>query len=430
VAKTTMQVELSSFAKKFAAVTTLLAAGVIYLTCSAEQFLAAHYSKSPDYAHLARAVALDSGNAQYHDNLGRYFISQQSNRAALLSLQTATRLNPHSAKYWVDLAAAQQSLGDATSESHSLEEALLADPHTPRIAWDAANIYFTQGLREDALKLFRSVLENDPVYMGAALNTCWRIRPEIDPLLTSVVPPQADAAFLEFLVAHNETTAANKVWERMFSLQQPVERRYLFEYLRYLIVSREVSQASLVWQQAGKLAGLEAYQPSSENLLVNGDFSLDILDGGFDWVHREVKGASLALDPTEMHSSSRSLRITFDGPGITDAGIVQVIPVDPDTTYDFSGFFKTQDMDGAGGMEFAISDAYGNTPLFMSEDLRDADFWKETGGSFTTGPETSLIMIRVARVPLGSPIRGKVWIDGLRLVRREKKLELAQKETR
>jgi len=81
-------------------------------------------------------------------------------------------------------------------------------------------------------------------------------------------------------------------------------------------------------------------------------------------------------------------------------------------------------------MEFAISDAYNNTPLFMSEDLRDADFWKETGGSFTTGPETSLIMLRVARVPSGSPIRGKLWIDGPRLVRRERKVEMAQKEPR
>ena len=87
-------------------------------------------------------------------------------------------------------------------------------------------------------------------------------------------------------------------------------------------------------------------------------------------------------------------------------------------------------MDGAGGMEFAFSDAYKNTTLFLSEDLRDADFWKETGGTFSTGPETTLIALRIARVPSGSPIRGKLWIDGLRLVRREKEINLAQKEAR
>jgi len=134
---------------------------------------------------------------------------------------------------------------------------------------------------------------------------------------------------------------------------------------------------------------------------------------------RAVRGVSLALDPTEIHSSSRSLRITLDGPGIEDAGIVQLVPVEPRTTYEFSGAYKAEGMDGAGAMEFGINDAYKDTPLFMSEDLSDAYFWKQVGGNFTTGPDTSLIILRVARVPSGSPIRGKLWIDGLRMVRVE-----------
>jgi hypothetical protein len=52
----------------------------------------------------------------------------------------------------------------------------------------------------------------------------------------------------------------------------------------------------------------------------------------------------------------------------------------------------------------------------MSEELRDADFWKKTGGAFTTADDSQLVMVRVVRVPSGSPIRGKLWIDGLQLV--------------
>jgi tetratricopeptide (TPR) repeat protein len=415
-----MQLELRSIAKKLGVTACLLVFAISYVTVSARQFLASHYSESQDPDRLRRVVSLDRGNAQYADDLGRYLLTVgQSPHAAMPWLQAATHLNPNSAKYWVDVAAAQQSLGDVMGEKDSLGHALQADPHTPRIAWDAANLYLAQGSLEDALKLFHSVLENDPVYLSAALNTCWRIRPDIDVLLASVVPPQADSAFLEYLVANKETAAANKVWERMFSLQQPLDRRNLFEYLRYLVLNHEASQAARVWQQAANLSDLAAYQPSSENLLINGDFSLEMLDGGFDWVHRTVRGVSLALDPTELHSSSRSLRITLDGPGIEDVGLVQLVPVDPHATYEFSGFYKAEGMDGAGAMEFAINDAYNNTPLFMSEDLRDADFWKQVGGTFTAGPDTNLIILRVARVPSGSPIRGKLWIDGLRMVRTE-----------
>jgi Carbohydrate binding domain len=139
------------------------------------------------------------------------------------------------------------------------------------------------------------------------------------------------------------------------------------------------------------------------------------LNGGFEWVHRKTPGVSLALDPNEAHSSSRSLSITFDGPGIYDAGISQIIAVEPKTRYEFSAFYKAEDMEGAGGVEFAIQDAYQQTNFLMSEDLRDADFWKKTGGSFTTGADTELVILRLIRVPSGSPIRGKLWIDGLQL---------------
>ncbi|HEV2699569.1 MAG TPA: hypothetical protein VGU90_16370, partial [Terriglobales bacterium] len=111
-----------------------------------------------------------------------------------------------------------------------------------------------------------------------------------------------------------------------------------------------------------------------------------------------------------------SLRITFDGPGIRDAGISQIVAVEPNTSYEFSAFYKAADMEGAGGMEFAIQDAYKATSFFASEDLGDADFWKKTGGSFTTGQDTQLIMVRILRVPADSPIRGKLWLDGLKLV--------------
>lgn len=420
--------ELGSVAKKAAVVGAVFIAAAAYLGFATTQYLAAHYSDSQDLTQLKRAASLDPGNAESAEVLGRYLLTaQQSPDAALPWLERAASLDPHAADYWVDLAVAQQSLGKIDQEKLALEQALHADPHTPKIAWTAANLYLARGAWDDALRLFHSVLENDPVYMSAALSTCWKIRPDIDSLLAGVVPPQADAAFLEFLIANKQTDAADKVWQRIFSLHQQIERRHLFEYVRYLILEHDVEQASLVWQQAGKLAGLEAYQPSSENLLVNGDFSMDILDGGFDWVHRDVKGSSLALDPTEMHSGARSLRIVLDGPGINDAGIVQLVPVEPGAAYEFSGFYKAQDMDGAGGMEFSLNDAYKDTPLFMSEDLHDADYWKQTGGTFMTGPETRLILLRVARVPSGSPIRGKLWIDGLKLVRRSMP-DLSQKD--
>jgi len=85
-------------------------------------------------------------------------------------------------------------------------------------------------------------------------------------------------------------------------------------------------------------------------------------------------------------------------------------------------------MDGAGGPKFAIQDLYRETSFYMSDDLRNSDFWRKTDGTFTTGPDTHLLVLRVARVPEGSPIKGKLWIDGLQLVRSDSVRPSAAKE--
>ena len=413
-----MQLELRQPAKRVAVAAALFFLTAAYLTLTAAAFLAAHFSADPDPVRLRRAARLDPANAEYRYLVGRYeLLAGQSPQAALPWLEAATALNPHSAKYWLNLAIAHQSLGDTTSERPALERALAADPRTPDVAWQAATLFLAQGSTEDAMREFRVVMENDTSRAPQAINLCWKIRPDIDYLLANVMPPSVYAPFLQYLIGKQETGAAARVWEKNFAAQQPLERSDLFAYIRYLIAHREVAQATLVWQQAATLAGLAAYQPASENLLINGDFSMEVLNGGFDWLHQKTLGVSLALDPNDAHSSSQSLRITFEGPGIVDAGIRQLVPVEPNTTYEFSAFYKAQEMDGAGGPKFAIQDLYRETPFYMSDDLRNSDFWRKTDGTFTTGPDTHLLVLRVARVPERSPIKGKLWIDGLQLVR-------------
>ncbi len=405
-------------AKKLAVFAALSLAAAAYIALAAAAFLATHFSVDPDAARLQRAAWLDPGNAEYPYRIGRYqLLAGQSPQAAIPWLEKAVALNSHSAKYWLDLAIARQSIGDTDSERTALQHALAADPRTPDVAWQAANLYLVQGSLDAAMREFRVVMQNDPSRAPEAISLCWKMHPDIDSLLATVVPANVYDSFLELLISKNQPDAAAKLWDKMFSAQQPLDRSILFGYMRYLIARQDAAQASIVWQQAANLSGLAAYQASSENLLINGDFSMPVLNGGFDWMHQPVTGVSLALDPNDAHSSPQSLRITFEGPGISDAGIRQLVPVDPNTTYEFSGFHKAEDMGGAGGPKFAIQDLYRETEFYMSDDLRNSDFWRKVDGTFMTGPDTHLVVLRIARIPEGSPIKGKLWIDGLQLVR-------------
>jgi tetratricopeptide (TPR) repeat protein len=391
----------------------------LYMGFATREFLAAHFSDLTDLASLKTAVKLQPGNANLRYRLGQHFLLvEQSPEAAVEYYKAAVALNPHQAHYWLDLASAYRLLSNPEGQRESLEHAIVADPRTPDVAWEAANFYLIQGDTDKALREFHVVLESDLSLASLALQRCLRIDPSLNTILTQVLPPDTQVYFalLDILMLKKDTTGAAKVWAQLAQLRQPLEARRIFDYIRYLIDQREIGQARLVWQQAANMAGLSAYQPSPENLVINGDFSLPVLNGGFDWLYHKSADVSLALDPTQPHFGSRSLSVVFDSPGIEDAGIQQLIPVQPNASYEFSAYFKAEDMQGSGGPQFSVQDFYSGATYFTSEDLKNAGFWKLASGSFITAPDAKLLLLRLRRSPAGSPIRGRLWIDGIRLV--------------
>jgi tetratricopeptide (TPR) repeat protein len=396
---------------------TLLLA-VAYIAICATRFAAAYLSGRPELTRLRWAVRLEPDNAEYRYLEGRYYrLVVRDANAALPSYRAAVSLNPHNARYWFDLAAAYQFLDYTDGQRDALEHALRADPTTPEVAWQAANFYVVQGDMDNAMKEIGIVLAYDPQLTSVALPLCWRLKPDIDALLRDVIPPTVGvyASFLDYLVSQKQLAAANKVWVRLTQLHQPVERQSVFSYIRGLLSDGEVEQARTVWQQAASLSDLSAYQPTSENLIINGDFSLDILNGGFDWLYNRSPQVGLTLDPTRPHTGNRSLLISFDASSIRDAGIRQAVPVSPNTTYQFSAYYRAEGLYGAGGVQFSVQDVYDGTTYFVSDDMENVDFWKQVGGDFVTGPQARLLVVHIQRAPPG-PIKGKLWIDGVRLM--------------
>ena len=405
-------------AKKFALLLTVLFMAAVYVGVSALELAGSYYSERDDLVSLSRAVRVEPGNAEYRYRLGRFLALTQSPPDAVASAyRAAVWLNPHRARYWLELAAAYQLLGDDTAQADALKHAIVADPRTPDVAWRAGNFFLVQGDTQSALREFHTVLENDPSLSLAAIQLSWRVNPDIDTILRDVMPrdPQAYYALMDTLMTKKETAALAKTWAQLAALRQPVETRRVFEYMRYLIAQHQVDQARLVWQQAAALCDLSSYQPSRQNLVINGDFSLPVLNGGFDWTYFRSKEVSLALDPTQYHSGHRSLAIDFDSRGIEDAGIRQLIPVEPNTTYDFSANYKSNNLEGAGGPRFIVQDVYSEVIYFAADDMKDADFWKPVSGTFTTGPDAQLVVLRIQRDPPGLAIKGRLWIDGVRI---------------
>ncbi|HKI25816.1 MAG TPA: carbohydrate binding domain-containing protein [Candidatus Sulfotelmatobacter sp.] len=416
-----MKISFQTAARKRTLAVLVIVVAAVYLSLAAREVVASWLGSRVELSSLRRAAWLDPSNADYRDHLGRYYDLVGRDPASAIGLyRAAVQLNPHSARYWFDLASAYQVMGDTPGQTAALEHAIHADAMTPDVAWEAANLYLVQGENEKALREFRVVMANDTSLAASSIQFCWRIQPDVDALLRDVVPHNADAyiAFLTLLESRQETDGTFKVWNALMQTSEPFEIRYAFEYLHYLILHKEVDKAVEAWQQTADRFGLTGYLPTPGNLIVNGTFSFDVLNGGFDWQYQKQSGVTLTLDPSDFHSGRRSLLITFDGPGITDAGFYQLVAVQPNTSYDFTAYYKNGELEGAGGPHITIQDMYTLAIYYDSDELNAAGFWKSVDGEFTTGPDCKLVVLHVRRLPAGNPIRGKLWIDDFHLARK------------
>ena len=391
---------------------------VVYLALAAKEFAASALAARSELPKLQLAVRLSPGNADYRHRLGRYFAFVANDpQAAINNFQSAVALNPYDAHYWFDLAAQYQVAGNIDGQRAALARALQAEPTAPDVAWEAANFFLIDGDVDRALREFRVVIANDISLSDAALKSCWRVRPDANALLANVVPANTDSllGFLSLLVSKQETAGAMQTWRRLTELHEKFDPSHLFEYIHYLIAVRRPDAAMSAWEEAAGSLGLTAYLPTEDNLVVNGDFSLDILNGGFDWTYVNRLGVRPLLDASDFRQGRRSLSLTFEGPGISDAGVQQLIPVHGNTTYDFSAYYKSADFEGAGGPQVVLRDTYTGAPLYASDPLNDADFWKEVHTKIRTPETTTLLTLAIERFPAGSPIRGKLWLNDFQL---------------
>jgi hypothetical protein len=159
---------------------------------------------------------------------------------------------------------------------------------------------------------------------------------------------------------------------------------------------------------------------SSADLVTNGGFEFDILNGGFDWRVAPTEGAVVSLDPVGAFEGARALRITFNGSRNIDYGhVLQYLPVEANTRYRFSGHMRVQGITTDSGPRLQVCDAYNIGHLFAAtENLVGTSGWSEQRAEFTTAVDTRLLLVRLVRPvsnKLDNRIGGAVWIDNVHL---------------
>jgi len=397
----------------------LAIAAFVYLSSRAARAHA--WAEGAQQQQIERAVALEPRNADYWYKLGRWHQLGDQYTAALNAYNEAVRQNPHVAAPYLEIARLSLIANDHDHLMQALEIAQRVDPTTPSVNWEAANLYLAANEVERSLPLFRAASASSWEYRSPALTLCWRATHDVDQMIAAAMPqePAVYGEFLRYLVSLHETVAADELWSRSLTLHKAIPAKNGFAYLDSLIEQHRVSDAARTWNELAVMnPEINSYLPKNGNLVVNPGFEQEILNGGFDWRINQLPNVSIELAAAgDSYEGEHSLAVTFNTSNTDTAGILQLIPVEPDSTYSLSMFYKAEELEGAHGISAAVSDAFSRKPLVSSGEILGSTPWQEISQTFSTGSSTTLVSLELKR-PAGTLIRGKLFIDDVRVVKK------------
>lgn len=415
-----MRIELNKRRNTATFIVASLALAIPYLGWVLQHYRAAASASDLSLEGLQKAVHLEAANSEYHDMLGRYYLfaSQDATRAAA-QFEKAAALDPHTSRYWLDLATAKGLLNDVGDQRTALENAQRVDPKTPKTAWEVGNFFLVDGKTELALDSFKAVIQYDPVSVRPALDLCWRASHDVDMILAHAMPNDVapHLELLRMLYEQNQPDAAMTSWRALVGLNQPYKVTDIIPFVDYLISQNHIADAQEVWSSLAKASPSLRPATSDGNLIVNGSFGEDIIPGGFSWRLQPPALQEARVDNQEFQGGTASLALEFTGPTFSDFGISQLVPVKPNQLYELKVSAKSQEIESSDGPRIMVADEK-HTIIAKGNEWQGTHGWDEQSIMFTAPPDTHLVRVFIGRETGAGLIRGELWIDDIRMYER------------
>jgi Carbohydrate binding domain/Tetratricopeptide repeat len=403
-----------------------LIAGLVYcIYAAARQGISAWYLRHSSSAALERALRWDPKNPRTFNEFGTltHMYADSGSRDKIIEYYgTATRLSPQNAQYWSDLGAAYDWAGRPKEAAEAFQHAQQLFPNSPEINWRIANFELRRGKTSAALQSLRKVLLGGSISRREVFELCATASTDNGAILTQTIPLDSSVLidFLNFRISHDDVAAAQQVWNHLLESKLLFSSRDVLPYLDILIRHRKLQELQQAWSIMAGRFPTEINHSDGNNLVVNGGFESQTLNGGLDWRIVPIQGAEVSIDSEHRLDGDRSLRIDFDSTANPYyCHVFQYVRVKPETRYHFSGHLRVKGITTERGPGFEILDAYDMKKLFLSSNgvIGTAD-WSTQEFDFRTPPTTELLVVRVGRQPsekIANKIGGTVWIDKIEL---------------
>lgn len=391
----------------------------------------------------SRAIRYDPSNATlwWHRGRLRHFSLKAPDIALAASdYRKALSINPRLGEAWADLSDCLDQMGKYADAEAALEKAFAVRTYSPQIRWQAGNFYLRRGNLPKMYECFRMASRYDPQKLNIAMDVSWKIDADHEGILEKLIPDTlaANLRYLQFLVARDELKLAAPVWQRF--LNNPIPADYelkpsaAFSYIDRLLAGAHVSEALVVWDGILRKtrSGLSDHrlpqnsrgvlETPDHNLIWNGSFEHEMLQGGFDWRYRDSETIRFRADSANRMEGLKSLHLTFGGENIASAFLHQIVPIHKPGRHQVDFYLRTDGLT-TDQLPYLIIRGY---PDAAGASATSAFFpaqseWTRMSIPFIANPgckAVHLILLRNRSSKFDNMIKGSLWLDGfvLRIV--------------
>jgi hypothetical protein len=429
-----MLLRLPNVPARLAAVFLALALAATLAYSSIRNARAVYYGNLGTRQGYEAAARLEPQNADNWYLLGRYFfytLDEVDAPRAIQNYRYALSLNSGSTDAWLDLATAYDDEGNVQNARAAFLEAKRTYPLSAAVAWRYGNFLLRQGEVPQAFAEIHRAAYADPKSSAEAFSRCWRVDPDINAILNTVLPPDRDGYLdvIRELGIQNQFTAALTVWQRLVSIHPTLKLSDAILFSELLIQKHQISDARRVWNDAVRLANTPQNIDTPGSVLWDGGFETGVRGGAFAWVFAAPSGdVQISVDSRQKHSGKYSLRLTFNGRhNVNFAGVCNNVEVRPETNYRLSGWVRTQALTTDQGVRLLLKsysdlNSYSDSNIVGSSvtpGVQGTQPWTLIESPWTSGKDVRYARVFVVRYTSGkldSQIQGSAWVDDIALI--------------
>jgi Flp pilus assembly protein TadD len=336
--------------------------------------------------------------------------------------EKAVSLSPHDYRLWMEFGGALEQAGDFDKAEKALREAVKLAPSYAYPHWYLGNLLLRTDRYTEGFAELRLASEQNDQFLSQLFNLAWQLnKTDFDALRAAVGnTPQIRAAFSRYLVERGRYDDGLRLWNSLTETEKKESRIAADPMIASLISAQRYHTAMEIWNEVAPGPGYRA----ELGHILDGGFENNLAHGPgavFGWQVQSNSQVQIGIDPAQGHSGNRSLRVYFQVRSHIDTiNVSQLVPVKPNTEYDFECYLKTERLESAETPVIAVFNASDDVVLVGSPAAPSGNSdWQRIPLSFKTGEKTEAIKVKIVRNSCSDspvcPIFGTVWYDDLNL---------------